>query len=413
MNGFCRRRADCRLCGSQRLTLVLQLEPTPPANAFLAAQNPTEQERFPLDLFLCEDCGHAQLLDVVDPRLLFEHYVYVSGTSPVFRAHLKAYAEEVVAQFRPPAGTLVVEIGSNDGTLLGFFKKLGYSVLGVDPARNIAQQANEAGIETLPDFFSPLIAARIRGERGPASVIAANNVLAHIDDLHGVLEGIRILLAPDGILVFEVAYLVDMITKTLFDTIYHEHLSYHSNKPLKRFLEAHGMEMIHVARVDSQGGSLRAVAKLANGRQPTHPSVAELLALEARLEADRPETFHSLARRIEARRAELASLLQQIRAEGKRVAAYGAPAKATTLLYHFALGSDTIEFIVDDNPLKQGLVTPGLHIPVLSPEAMYERRPDYVVILAWNFAASLMERHAAFREAGGRFIVPLPELSVH
>ncbi|MBI5163369.1 MAG: methyltransferase domain-containing protein, partial [Magnetospirillum sp.] len=229
----CVRRSTCRLCGGAALTPVLSLAPTPPANAFVpAALAGREQARYPLDVAFCEGCGHVQLLDVVDPRALFEDYVYVSGTSPLFVKHFADYAAEVRGRFQPPPGSLVVDIGSNDGTLLRFFKDAGHDVLGIDPARDIARRACESGIETLCGFFTPQLAAGIGIAHGHAAVITANNVFAHIDDLAGVVNGIADLLAPEGVVVFEVSYLADVFEKTLFDTIYHEHLDYHSVGPL-------------------------------------------------------------------------------------------------------------------------------------------------------------------------------------
>lgn len=413
MSSACQRRTTCRLCGSSRLSLVLELAPTPPANAFVpAADRDKPQEAFPLDVFFCEDCAHVQLLDVVDPRVLFENYVYVSGTSPVFVRHFAAYADDVIARFAPPAGGLILDIGSNDGTLLRQFKNRGYRVLGVDPAKDIARQATESGIETIAGFFTVDLAGSVRAERGPASVITANNVFAHADDLAGIVRGIRSLLADDGVFVFEVSYLVDVYEKTLFDTIYHEHVAYHSVKPLVRFLKEHGLELIQALRVDSHGGSLRGIAQPAGGPRPVDRSVADLVALEEGLGLHRADTLQSFAAKIDRLRDELNGLLRRLKAEGKSVAAFGAPAKATTLMYHFGIGPDVIDFIVDDSPLKQGLFSPGMHIPVLPSQAIYDRKPDYVVILAWNFAAPIMDKNAAYRQGGGHFIVPLPTVEV-
>lgn len=413
MTELCHRRSTCRLCGGGALELVLKLEPTPPANAFVpAAGLGRAQETFPLDVFFCGDCGHVQLLDVVDPRVLFEHYVYVSGTSPVFVKHFEDYAAQVLGRFQPQPGSLVLDIGSNDGTLLSFFKRAGHRVLGIDPAIEIARLATEAGIETLAGFFTPDLARTLRAERGPAAVVTANNVFAHIDDLAGVAEGVRTLLAPDGVFVFECSYLADVVEKTLFDTIYHEHLAYHAVQPLRRFLARCGLELIEAIRVDSHGGSLRAVAQTAGGPRPVGNSVALLVALEERLGLDKAETFHRFAADIEALKAELGGLLRRLKAEGKTIGAFGAPAKATTLMYHFAIGPELIDFIIDDSPLKQGLYSPGMHIPVLSSAAIAERKPDYLVVLAWNFAQPIIAKNAAFREAGGRFIVPLPKVEV-
>ena len=306
----------------------------------------------------------------------------------------------------------MVDIGSNDGTLLRFFKEGGRRILGVDPAREITDQARASGIPTIVEFFTPALAARIRDEHGPASVITSNNVIAHIDDLAAVMHGISHLLAPDGVFVFEVSYLADVVEKTLFDTIYHEHLDYHSVGPLVGFFSRCGLELIEAERVDTHGGSLRGVVQRKGGPRAVGSSVARALAQEKALELDRPATFRDFAAHIETLKAELIGLLKKLKAEGKRIAGFGAPAKTTTLMYHFGFEPGMIDFIVDDSPLKQGHFTPGMHIPVVPTQQLYERRPDYAVILAWNFAEPIMAKHAAFREGGGRFIIPLPKVHV-
>jgi len=408
-----RTRESCRLCSSRALERVLSLTPTPPANAFVAAvERDRPQPVFPLDLHFCRGCGHVQLLTVVDPRVLFENYVYVSGTSPVFVRHFEAYADDVMRYFSLERGALAVDIGSNDGTLLGFFQKAGLRILGIDPAKAIAEAATARGIPTIAGFFTPASAARIRAEHGPAAVITANNVFAHIDDLSGVTEGVRSLLSPDGVFVFEVSYLVDVIEKTLFDTIYHEHLCYHSVRPLIPFFRAHGMELIEAIRVDSHGGSLRGIARLAGGKWPVGASVAAALETEAKMGLERPDTFRRFGQNIDAIGVELAGLLKGFKRDGRAIAGFGAPAKATTLMYHFGIGSDIIDFIVDDSPLKQGLFSPGLHVPVVPGSVIAERHPDYLVVLAWNFAASIIAKNAAYRDRGGHFIVPLPRVEV-
>jgi SAM-dependent methyltransferase len=391
---------------------VLSLTPTPPANAFVPRERLEErQAAYPLDVHLCRGCGHAQLLDVVDPQILFRDYVYVSGTSPVFVEHFRRYADSVAELAGAGPGSLAVDIGSNDGTLLRFLRDRGMRVLGVDPAREIARRATESGIETLPVFFTAELARKLRGERGPARLIAANNVFAHADDLGDIADGVRALLERDGVFVFEVSYLGDVLENTLFDTIYHEHLSYHSLKPLPGFFRAHGLQVFDAQRVPTHGGSLRCMVQRDDGGRAVSPAVAALVAEEARKGLDRPETFERFAAGIGAVKDALTALLRRIRAEGGRVAGYGAPAKATTLLYHFDLGG-ALDFIVDDSPLKQGLYSPGFHIPVVGSQALAEKRPDYLLILAWNFAAPIMERCRDYGKAGGRFIVPLPKCEV-
>ena len=407
------RRATCRLCGGKHLTEVVRLAPTPPANAFVPASDLSKaQERFPLDVFFCEDCAHVQLLDVVDPKVLFEHYVYVSGTSPVFVKHFEDYAAFVMDRFKPVAGGLVLDIGSNDGTLLSFFRKAGMRVLGIDPAQEISADATARGIPTICGFFGADQGAEIAASHGKAEVITANNVFAHIDDLSGVVDGVRGLLAPSGVFVFEVSYLVDVFENTLFDTIYHEHLDYHSVGPLVRFFAAKGMELVEAIRVGSHGGSLRGIAQLKGGPHKVGASVTEAVALEEKLGLDKAQTLAKFAADIEALGAELNALLKKLKAEGKRIGGFGAPAKATTLMYHFGIGPELVDFIIDDSPLKQGLYSPGMHIPVVSSADGFARKPDYLVILAWNFARTIIDKNAAFRSGGGKFVIPIPKVEV-
>jgi SAM-dependent methyltransferase len=410
---LCKRRSTCRLCGGSSVTEAFCLAATPPANAFVGSSSLAEiQEKFPLDVFICEDCAHVQLLDVVDPKLLFENYVYVSGTSPVFVEHFKEYARSICQEYPLKDSALTVDIGSNDGTLLGFFQDNGAQVLGIDPARDIAQRATENGIETWPEFFTIKLSKRIIAERGRASVVTANNMFAHADDLGGILDGIRELLASDGIFAFEVSYLVDVYENTLFDTIYHEHLSYHTVKPLVQFMANHGMRLIEAQRIDTHGGSIRCVACRAESDHPVKASVSDAIDNETRLGLHQTSTLQAYAGKINGLRDELSSLLKKLKSDGKTIAAYGAPAKATTLLYHFDLGADIIDFIVDDSPLKQGLFSPGMHIPVLPSSAIAEKAPDYLLVLAWNFAQPIIKNNAAYLRTGGKFIIPIPKVEI-
>ena len=407
------RRDTCRICDGRTLDRVLSFGCTPLANAFLRREElGGSEDTFPLELHLCADCGHLQLLDVVDPERLFRDYLYVSSTSPAFVEHFRRYADDVLARSAPPPGSLVVEIGSNDGVLLRHFQARGMKVLGVDPALAIARAATASGIETLPRFFDAAVAEEILGRHGPAAVVAANNVLAHADDLHGILRGVERLLGPQGVLVFEVSYLLDVYEKTLFDMTYHEHLSYHSVAPLVRLLEAHGLELVEALRVPTHGGSLRALAQRRGGPLARGASVGDLIARERAAGLDRAATFVGFGERIADLKRELRSLLLGLRAEGRRIAGYGAPAKLTTLMHVFEIGPEIVEFVVDDSPLKQHRYTPGHHIPVLPVSELYRAKPDFVLILAWNFAESIIANHRAFQEQGGRFIVPLPRLEV-
>lgn len=403
------KRSDCRLCSSSSLERVLCLTPTPPANALVSANDIHKaQTPYPLDVYRCSDCGHLQLLDIVDPRVLFKHYVYVSSTSPVMVNYLKGQSAAIAHRLRLKPGDLVVEIGSNDGTLLRFFKAMGMRVLGVDPAENIIPDQHE--IETINDFFCTEVGQRIREKYGKAKLVCAYNVCAHIDDLRGVIGGVRALLAEDGQFVFEVGYLLDVYRKTLFDTIYHEHLDFHHVEPLVRFFDENGLRLVHVEQSDIQGGAL--VGYVASPPTRVEPSVAALIAMERETGLNRPDTFRRWGLQIAQRGEELMALLRGLKDRGHSIAAYGATAKATTLMYHYGLDNSLLDYIVDDNPIKQGLYTPGLHIPIFSPEVIYERKPDYIVILAWNFAASIIDKHRHYAEFRSRFIVPLPNLTL-
>jgi len=408
-----KRRNTCRLCESDNILQCFQLTPTPPANAFVQLiQNNQEQRKYPLDIHLCQSCGHLQMLDVVDPALLFENYVYVSGTSPVFIEHFRQYAATVMQLCEYVPNPFIVEIGSNDGTLLQFFQKKQCKVLGIDPAKHIAEEANAKGIETLPVFFTSDIAQAIYEKYGTVDIVIANNVFAHIDNLSDVTQGISRLLVNEGVFIFEVSYLLDVINKTLFDTIYHEHLSYHAVKPLQIFFRRHGLELFHVQRIETHGGSIRCFVKKQQGQRPILPSVEELIAIEEQKQLFSVNTFVNFANtQIQSVKEQLGNLLETIVKQGKSIAGFGAPAKATTLLYHFNLGH-LIDFIVDESPWKQGMLTPGFHIPVVSAQALYELKPDYVIVLAWNFASSIVKKHHEFLLQGGTFIVPLPIIKV-
>jgi len=406
-------RKDCRLCKSKNLKLVIKLTPTPPANAFVKENKLSEvQDCFPLDLFQCLDCKHVQLLTVIDPKILFKDYVYVSGTSPVFIRHFEKLAEKVISKYNLKKRSLIVEIGSNDGTLLKFFKRSGMNVLGIDPATEIAKTATDKGIETLPLFFDKKLAKSIRKGKGAAKVIPANNVFAHVDDMEGFVEGVRELLDEDGIFIFEVSYLVDVFEKTLFDMTYHEHLAYHSVVPLISFFKKHGLELIETFRVNTHGGSLRGIVQLEGGPWEVGESVLKLKQLEAHLGLENPDMLIQFGKRIDTLGRQLKKLIQGFKDNGKTIIGFGAPAKATTLMYHFGINNDLLDFIIDDSPLKQGLYSPGLHIPVLPSQALYDAKPDYALILAWNFAGSIIDNHSNFSKLGGKFIVPLPKIII-
>ena len=403
------RKSACRLCGSRALELVLPIRPSPIGDAFVTADRlQDKQELYPLDCYLCGDCGHLQNLDVVDPDILFRDYTYRSSVSLGLVEHFKAYARSVVSSLSIPNDSLVVEMGSNDGSLLKAFEAEGMRVQGIDPARDIAQAATGQGVPTLPEFFTSRIAAKIRAERGAAALFCANNVFAHIDNLADVADGIRALLAPDGVFVFEVSYIVDMIDNMVFDTIYHEHVSHHALLPMEAFLQRHGLTLFDVMRTGTKGGSIRAFAQLAaTGTRAKSSQLTALMAEETRRGITRPDIYRDWFAAIEKRKQAMLAFLDEAHRAGKTAAGYGASTTTTTLLYHFELAS-RLAFIVDDNKLKQGCFSPGAHIPVLPSSELATRKPDIVVILAWIYAEPIIARNAAFVNAGGTFLVPLP-----
>lgn len=407
------RRDRCRLCDGKHVELVLPIAASPIADAYVPRERLNEkQDAYPLDLYLCTDCGHVQNIDVVNPEILFRDYIYVTSSSLGLVEHYRRYADEVVSQFGAKPNALALEIGSNDGSLLSFFKAKGLKVLGVDPARRIAEEATARGVPTLPEFFGSKLAQTLRKEHGPASIIAANNVFAHADNLADIVQGIHTMLADDGVFIFEVSYLPDIVDRFLFDTVYHEHVSYHSIIPLAKFFERLGMQLFDVQRISSKGGSIRGFAQRApEGRHAVTSRVKELIAEENRRGFHQPAIYREYGAAIAARKAAVTKVVDEARAQGKTVAGYGASTTVTTLMWHFDL-AQKLEFLVDDNPLKHGLFAPKCHLPVLPSEELYTRRPDYVLILAWNFAEPIMKRHRRYVDEGGTFVIPLPELKV-
>lgn len=406
------RRETCRLCDGHDLELVVPITPTPLADDYVPPERLNiEQPCYPLDLWQCRTCGHVQLRDVVDPDVLFRRYSYFSGRSAALVAHFQEYADAVIRRSELAAGDLVVDIGSNDGCFLRFFADRGMRVLGVDPAENIAAQANAAGIPTLPNFFHAQTAEHIRQEYGAAQVVAANNVFAHSDDLAGMTQAVRRLLAEDGVFVFEVSYLLDVIDHLLLGTIFHEHVCYHSIHPLEAFLRRQGLELIHVERVSVQGGSIIGTAQHVGGPRPVDDSVGDLKSLEVRRKLNDPATVRTMSVRLNELGESTHRLLRQLFDEGRSIAGFGASRGGTLMIYHFGLGP-MLQFIVDDSPDKQGLFSPGHHIPVLPVSALYDHRPDYAFILAWVHTRSIIRGQRSYLERGGRFITSLPQAEI-
>ena len=412
MEVFKSKRDVCRLCESSYLELVVPLSPTPVAEKYLTEKQLGQKELIcPLDLYMCKNCGHVQLLDIVDPKFLYSDYTYSSGNSPGLVKHFKEYANKIVAKYRPKKDSLVIDVGSNDGTLLRFFKDHGLKVLGVDPANEIAEKATSEGINTLPEFMNIALSKKTKNEYGSAKIITANNAFAHSDDLIGMLRSIKNLMSPDGIFVFEISYLLDVIQKVLLGTIFHEHHSYHSLKPLIRFMKRFNMEVIDVERVTIQGGSLIGTAQIINGPHAISSSVKEIIELEEKHNLDKPDTLKDFSKRMKKLKSKLGNMLAKYKKQGKTVAGFGAARSGTTLITQMGIGK-LLDYIVDDNPEKQGKFTPGDHIIVKPTKTIYEKKPDYLFILAWVHAKKIIENNKKYLDEGGHFIVCFPEIKI-
>jgi len=405
-----KKRTTCRACNNTRLRTFLDLGSTPLANSFLSSFDDfVDETSYPLEVYFCEDCSLVQLLDVISPEVLFKNYIYVTGTSDTIREHNQKYAQTVVDLLKMDSCDLVVEVASNDGSLLKCFQQHGLKVLGIEPAANIAEMANVSGVESLNEFFSSSVAEHVRKTHGLAKVVIGNNVLAHVDDTRDFLKGCKTLISDDGLVVIEVPYLGELIHRKEFDTIYHEHLCYFSVTALLKLYESVDLSIVRVDRVSVHGGSLRIYAGSRETYKDHSKKVLAWKEEEKTLGLTRFSEFVSFAEKVKKSRQDIVGMLEDLNAQGKRVAGYGAPAKGNTLLNYCGIGPELISYTVDKNSLKVGMYTPGMHIPVLPVSTLLERQPDYVFILAWNFAEEIMDQQTEYRSKGGRFIVPIPE----
>jgi SAM-dependent methyltransferase len=400
----------CRACGAAAPTPVLDLGRTPLANALLdeadlAAPEPT----YPLVLAFCEACALLQLEHVVEPERLFRHYVYFSSFSDTMVRHAEVLAARLATARGLGPGSLVMEAASNDGYLLRHYVARGVPVLGIDPARNVAREAEARGVPTLPEFFGRATAARLVAEGRRADVFHAHNVLGHVPDLDGFVAGIAAVLKPDGVAILEFPYAKDMLDHGEYDTIYHEHLSYFTLTPLAALFGRHGLVVREAERIPLHGGSLQ--LEVGPGGEPG-PEVRALLAEEAAWGVRDVAVYARFADRVAGIQRDLRALLADLKARGGRIAVYGASAKGATLLNTCRLGRETLDYVVDRSTVKQGLYTPGTRLEIFPPEKLLEDRPDYALLLTWNFAEEILAQQAAYRAGGGRFIVPIPHVHV-
>jgi SAM-dependent methyltransferase len=405
--------AICRSCGSEQLETVLSLGRLPLANRLLTEEQLCEPEpRYPLDLAFCPDCSLVQITETVPPEVLFRDYPYLSSFSELDNA--RDCVEGVLASGNLHSGSLVMEIGSNDGYLLGQYAERGIPVLGIDPAENIVPVAEERGVPTRCEFFGAAMGERLRDEGILADVIHANNVLAHVADLGGVVDGLRNVLKPDGQIVIQVPYVEELIRRTEFDTIYHEHLCYFSVTALYKLFARHGLEFHHVSFLPIHGGSIRAfVRHRKSGDNAPTQQIARVLEREQAIGMNGIAFYASFRVRVERLREALRSLLGIRKEAGEHLVGYAASAKGTTLLNYCGIGAETLDYVVDRSTVKQGRYTPGTHLRIEPPEKLLADMPNYALLLAWNHATQILRREAEYRARGGRFIVPVPEPRIY
>jgi len=399
---------NCRSCSSNDLRIILDLGCQPISNALLTeAEVGLPEMRFPLAVAFCRSCALLQVTETIPPDILYgRNFPYFSSSSPALLKHSAEHVNALVRKYGLGAGSFVVEVASNDGYLLRNFVDREIECLGIDPADAPVARANAIGVPSIHDFFGLQCARKLAGEGKQADVMIANNVVAHVGDINDFVAGFACLLKPTGVAVFEFAYAVDLIQHCEFDTIYHEHLFYHTLHGLTPLFERHGLFLNDVERLPIHGGSLR----LTVSRTPARSlELDELFAYEAALGVGEQDFYNDFADRVRVLRDSLADLLVSEKAKGKRIACYGAAAKGATLVNYLDLGESFFEFVADANPYKQGKYMPGQRIPIRHPDHLVARQPDYVLLLVWNFAGEVMRQQASYRERGGSFIIPVPK----
>lgn len=399
----------CRTCKSNRLYMFLSLGSHPLANGFLRKVQLTETEAlFPVDIHVCLDCGLIQIPNNVPPDF-FRNYVYVPSASEAMHRHFAALADEVARKFLSSPESLTVDIGCNDGLFLKSLRDRGARTLGVDPATNIIQMARQKGLEIVNEYFSPEIARRITETHGPATVIMTTNTFHHVDDLDSFTEGVALLLADEGTFIIEVPHALEIVNQNQFDGVYHEHVSQFTVKSIVDLFRRFDLEVFDLERLDIHGGSIRIFGRKGKSAKTVSPAVSEWLSRESESGLFSASTYDVFRERVEKNKQTLLKLLKKLNGEGERVVGYGASARGNTLLNYYQIGTDVLDYIVDRNSLKHGLYSPGMHIPVFGVERILEDRPNYMLILAWNFAEEIMRQQVEYGRLGGRFILPIPE----
>lgn len=401
---------NCRVCRN-KIIEFFSLGQMPLVNAFLKKEEISLEKKYNLSVGFCPKCYLVQLLETISPEKLFRNYVYFSSTSQSFLDHCKKTAQYLTKRLNLGPKSLVLEIASNDGAQLQYFKELGIQILGIDPALNIAEFANKKGIPTIAEFFNYNFAKKLKKEKGiQADLVFGANILAHVPEIIDFVKGVSIILKPKGTAIFEFPYLKGLL-ENKFDIIYHEHVFYYSLIALRKLFKKANLEIYDVEMTPMQGGSLRIFISHLNNF-PTSENVKKLVEQEIKKGFNKIETYMKINENIKKLKTRLISLLKKLKRQGKKIAGYGAPAKGNVLLNYFGINKDYLDFIVDKSEVKQGLYTPGTHFLVYPPEKIYQEKPDYILILAWNLAEEIMEQLKDYHNAGGKFIIPIPEVQV-
>jgi SAM-dependent methyltransferase len=403
------KKDECRICSSKNLELILDLGEQPPSNAFIKKENLEKYEnKFPLRLYLCKECYLLQLLDIVNKEILFEKYLYLTSASKPIVKHFEKYAHDIYEEFlKEKENPVVLEIGSNDGSLLKEFKNLGVDVLGIEPAKNIAKIANEAGITTKNSFLNYDLVKKNSLEK-KASIIIGNNVFGHVDDLKEFMKCVKILSKEKGIFIFEIPYLLDLIQKLEFDTVYHEHLSYFSLIPLIKLMEQFNLEIFDVKKQKVHGGTIRVFVSKKNNYKKTI-DLEKMIKFEKEIGINKSEIYYKFSENVKELKNKLQSEIKKLKKEGKIIFGYGAPAKGNVLLNYCNIGTEFVDYIIDTTPLKQGLYTPGMHIPVKSDKEKIEKPSQQIaLLLAWNYEQAIINKEELFLKNGGKFLIPIP-----
>lgn len=407
-------RPCCRFCGTSLEQTFIDLGMSPLCQTHIETHQLNSMEPFyPLHVFVCHKCFLVQLDQFVSPDAIFSEYAYFSSYSDSWVEHARHYAEMMMARFRLNTESKVIEIASNDGYLLQHFVRHGISVLGIEPAANVARVAIEKGVPSLIKFFGTATARDVAAEQGAADVLLGNNVLAHVPDLNDFVAGMKILLKPSGVITMEFPHLLRLVEGNEFDTIYHEHFSYFSFTTVEKVIAAHGLVLFDVEELSTHGGSLRIYARHADdGTKPVTERVTELRTREANMGFGHLEFYAAFEEKVKETKRSILEFLIKAKREKKRVVGYGAPGKGNTLLNYCGIRTDFLDYTVDRNPYKQGKFTPGTHIPILHPDRIRETRPDYLFLLPWNLKDEIMRQTSYIREWGGKFVVPIPEVRI-